>query len=40
MDEVFISLSSNEFQDSEVNLIKDELRTIIKNTKHFEMEFM
>ena len=26
--------------DSEVNLIKDELKTIIKNNKNFELEFM
>ena len=40
IDELYISLSSNEFQDSEVNLIKDELRAIIKKTKSVEIEFM
>jgi hypothetical protein len=37
---LYISFSSNEFQDSEVNLIKDELKTLIKKTKNFELEFM
>jgi len=35
LDELFISFSSNEFQDSEINLIRDDLRQIIRNTKHF-----
>lgn len=39
-EELFLSFSSNEFQDSEINLIKDDLRQIIKNTKTFEFEFM
>lgn len=34
--QLYISFSSNEFQDSEVNLIKDELKTLIKKTKNFE----
>lgn len=38
--ELLISFSSNEFQDSEVSLIKDELRTIISQTPSFEFEFM
>jgi hypothetical protein len=38
--ELLVSFSSNEFQDSEVSLIKDELRTIISKTPQFELEFM
>ena len=34
--ELYLSFSSNEFQDSEINLIKDELREIIRKTKLFE----
>lgn len=39
-EDVYISFSSNEFQDTEVALVKDELVKLIKKTKSFEFEFM
>lgn len=35
-----MGFSSNEIQDTEVNLIIDELKQIIEKTKVFEFEFM
>lgn len=37
---MYLGFSSNEFKDSEVNLVLDELTRIIKNNKVFEFEFM
>ncbi len=38
--ELHLSFSSNEFQDTEVNLVVDELEKIIQKTNRFELEFM
>jgi hypothetical protein len=35
-----LGFSSNEIQDTEVNLVIDELKQIIEKTKVFEFEFM
>jgi len=35
-----LGFSSNEIQDTEVNLVIDELKQIIEKTKIFEFEFM
>ena len=38
--ELYVSFSSNEFQDTEVSLVFDELQKIVQKTKVFEFEFM